>query len=170
MLCRLSLTQNHSALSQHICMRMRLPADAETQARTHLCMYSCLQLRGTPQQLWCGSRRRAQKTSRLMKVAELFQWLSACYTTRRNTRDEGTRVRVNIHVIAMKQLLGKIRSVITGMGIKWEFFSSEATCYSTNRGEREGNNNEGGQWTDGRTTTRKFSSRLKLNKEEEMTK
>lgn len=71
-----------------------------------------------------------------MKVAELFYWLSACCTTRRNTHDEATRVQVNIHVIAMKQLLGKIRSVITGLGIKWEFFISEATCYSTNRGER----------------------------------
>lgn len=36
------------------------------------------------------------------------------------------RLRVNIHVIAMKQLLGKIRSVITGLKIKWEFFISES--------------------------------------------
>lgn len=92
----------------------------------------------------------AQKTSRLMKVAslrELFLWLSTCSTMRQNTHYEGTRVRVNIHVIAMKQLLGKIRSVITGLKIKWEFFISGATCYSTNRGERH--INEGGQRTDG---------------------
>lgn len=36
----------------------------------------------------------------------------------------------------MKQLLGKIRSVITGLKIKWEFFISRTTCYSTNREER----------------------------------
>lgn len=74
-----------------------------------------------------------------MKVArlrELFLWLSTCYTIRQNTHYEGTRVQVNIHVIAIKQLLGKIRSVITGLKIKWEFFISDATCYSTNRGER----------------------------------
>lgn len=48
----------------------------------------------------------------------------------------------------MKQLLGKIRSVITGLKIKWEFFISETTCYSTNRGERH--INERRQGTDGR--------------------
>lgn len=36
----------------------------------------------------------------------------------------------------MKQLLGKIRSVITGLKIKWEFFISRTTCYSINREER----------------------------------
>lgn len=100
----------------------------------------------------------AQKTSRLMKVASLcalFLWLSMRSTMRQNTHYEGTRVRVNIHVIAMKQLLGKIRSVITGLKIKWEFFISGATCYSTNRGERH--INEGGQKTDGGTTTENFS-------------
>lgn len=67
-----------------------------------------------------------------MKVAELFPLMSACFTMRQNTHYESTRLRVNIHVIAMKQLLGKIRSVITGLEIKWDFFISEATCYSTN--------------------------------------
>lgn len=79
----------------------------------------------------------AQRTSRQMKVVSLralFLWLSMGFTTRQNTHYEGTRVRVNIHVIAMKQLLGKIRSVITGFKIKWEFFISATTCYSTNRG------------------------------------
>lgn len=63
----------------------------------------------------------AQKTSSLMKVAslrELFLRLSKRSTMRQNTHYEGTRVRVNIHVIAVKQLLGKIRSVITGLKIK----------------------------------------------------
>lgn len=94
---------------------------------------------------------KAQKTSRLMKVTsllKLFLWLSICSTIRQHAHYKGTRVRVNIHVIAMKQLLGKIRSVITGLKIKWEFFISETTCYSTNRGERR--INEGRQRTDGR--------------------
>lgn len=99
----------------------------------------------------------AQKTGRLMKVAslrELVLWLSMCTTRRQNTHYEGTRVQVNIHVIAMKQLLGKIRSVITGLKIKWEFFISGATCYSTNRGERR--INEGGQLTDGGNNCREL--------------
>lgn len=71
-----------------------------------------------------------------------------------HTHYEGTTVRVNIHVIAMKQLLGKIRSVITGLRIKWEFFISGASCSSTNRGERY--INERGQQTDGRSNFREF--------------
>lgn len=67
---------------------------------------------------------------------------------RQNTHCKGTRVQVNIHAIAMKQLLGKIRSVITGLKIKWEFFISGAACYSTNGGERH--TDEIGQQTDGR--------------------
>lgn len=81
-----------------------------------------------------------------MKVAhlrELFLCLSTRITTRRNTHYEGTRVQVNIHVIAAKQLLGKIRSVITGLKIKWEFFISEATCYSTNGGGERSINEDG---------------------------
>lgn len=79
-----------------------------------------------------------------------------------HTHYEGTRVQVNIHVIAVKQLLGKIRSVITGLKIKWEFFIIEATCYSTNGGG-ERSINEGGQWTDGKTTTENFSLRQQLH-------
>lgn len=69
-----------------------------------------------------------------------WKWLvcvnysSAC--RRAGGRDgthNATRVRVNIHVIAAQQLLGRIRSVITGLKIKWEFFISEAACYSANR-------------------------------------
>lgn len=63
------------------------------------------------------------------------------------------RVQVNIHVIAMKQLWGKIRSVITGLKTKWEFFISESTCYSTNRRKSI---NEDGQWTDGKVTIENF--------------
>lgn len=68
-----------------------------------------------------------------MKVAslrELFFWLSLPSTVRQNTHYEGTRVQVNINVIGIKQLLGKIRSVITGLKMKREFFISGATCYS----------------------------------------
>lgn len=54
---------------------------------------------------------------------------------RDKTQTKSTRVQVNIHVIAMKQLLGKIRSVITGLEIKREFFISGATCYTTEEGE-----------------------------------
>lgn len=86
---------------------------------------------------------------KVVSLSELFCWLSTGSTVRQNTHLEGTRVQVNIHVIAMKQLLGKIRSVITGLKIKWEFFIGGATCYSTNEGERH--INEGGQQTDGRS-------------------
>lgn len=99
----LNLRQNHSAISSHISMCV---ASFCTQHKhTRLCMYSCLQLRGALLQLWCGSRRWAQKTSRLMKVAglcELFLLSSTRFARRHNTQEQGTRLRVNIHVIAMK--------------------------------------------------------------------
>lgn len=117
-------------------MHMRLSAD--TYAHTFMHVFMSPTERNTAAALmW--QQAMAQKTSKLMKVAslrELFLRLSTRSTMRENTHYEGTRVRVNIHVIAMKQLLGRIRSVITGLKIKWEFFISGATCYSTNRGER----------------------------------
>lgn len=65
-----------------------------------------------------------------------WKWLvcvnysGACRRARgRDGTHNATRVRVNIHVIAARQLLGRIRSVITGLKIKWEFFISEAACY-----------------------------------------
>lgn len=61
-------------------------------------------------------------------------------------------LRVNIHVIAMKQLLGKIRSVITGLKLKWEFFISRAARYSTATGERC--INESGQRAGGRNSSK----------------
>lgn len=110
----------------------------QTQTHTFMHVFMSPAERNTAAALmW--QQATAQKTSSLMKVAglrELFLRLSTHSTMRQNTHYEGTRVRVNIHVIAMKQLLGKIRSVITGLKIKWEFFISRATCNSTNRGER----------------------------------
>lgn len=66
----LNLRQNHSAISSHISTCAQLCVHAAPSAQ-RLCMYSCLQLRAALLPLWCGSRRRAQKASRLMKVAGL---------------------------------------------------------------------------------------------------
>lgn len=148
-LCRLNLIQNLSLHFPHIFACICTFLQTQTLTHTFMHVFMSPAERNTAAALmW--QQAMAQKTSRLMKVAslrELFLWLSTCSTMRQNTHYEGTRVRVNIHVIAMKQLLGKIRSVITGLKIKWEFFISGATCYSTNRGERH--INEGGQRTDG---------------------
>ena len=127
-------TKSLRALSTHICMHMHLFADTNTNTHFMHVFMSPAESNTAAALMW--QQAAAQKTSRLMKVAglcELFLWLSICSTMRRSTHYKGTRVRVNIHVIAMKQLLGKIRSVITGLKIKWEFFISAATCYSTNK-------------------------------------
>lgn len=130
----------------------------QTQTHTFMHVFMSPAERNTAAALmW--QQATAQKTSSLMKVAglrELFLRLSTHSTMRQNTHYEGTRVRVNIHVIAMKQLLGKIRSVITGSKIKWEFFISRATCNSTNRGER-GTLMRGDSGQMGGTTTENFS-------------
>lgn len=150
-LCRLNLIQNLSLHFPHIFAWTCTFLQAQTLTHTFMHVFMSPAERNTAAALmW--QQAMAQKTSRLMKVAslsELFLWLSKRSTKRQNTHyeGEGIRVQVNIHVIAMKQLLGKIRSVITGLKIKWEFFHSGATCYSTNRAERY--INEGGQQTDG---------------------
>lgn len=126
---------------------MHMQLFAGTNTNTHVCMYSCLQLRGTPLQLWCGSRRRHKRQAGWWKWLVCVNYSSGCQCAPLWDRTHTSRVQVNIHVIAMKQLLGKIRSVITGLKIKWEFFISGATCYSTNRADRH--INEGRQRTDG---------------------
>lgn len=71
-----------------------------------------------------------------MKVArlrELFLRLVDAHEDEAGTHN-ATRVRVNIHVIAAQQLLGRIRSVITGLKIKWEFFISEAAIAAEQTG------------------------------------
>ena len=135
--CRLNLIQNLSLHFPHI-FACTCAFSADTNTHTFMHVFMSPAERNTAAALmW--QQAMAQKTSKLMKVAslrELFLRLSTRSTMRQNTHYEGTRVQVNIHVIAMKQLLGKIRSVITGLKIKWEFFISAATCYSTNRAAR----------------------------------
>lgn len=142
-------TKSLPALALHICMHMHL---LQTQTRTFMHVFMSPAERNTAVALmW--QQATGQKTSRMMKVGslpELFLCLSTCASMSRCTPYEATRVQVNIHAIAMEQLLGQIRSVITGFKIKWEFFISTATCYSTNRGE--GQINECGQCTDDTTT------------------
>lgn len=113
--------------------------------RPRLCMYSRLQRTGTSAAaaalMWQQAARTKGTQAGWWKWLVCVNYSSACQpriTTRRNTHN-ATRVRVNIHVIAAEQLLGRIRSVITGLEIKWEFFISEAACYSANgrRGREE---------------------------------
>lgn len=83
----LSLIQNHSAISSHISMCMPLSACGTSRH-----VYACIHVSswvGALLQLWCGSRRRAQKTSRLMKVVgpgELFLLSSTRFARRHNTQ------------------------------------------------------------------------------------
>lgn len=93
MLCRLNLIRNLSLhFSPHIfaCTRAFF---ADKHKHTHLCMYSCLQLRGTPLQLWCGSRRQHKRQAAWWKWLVCVNYSSGCQHTPLWDRTHTTRVQ-----------------------------------------------------------------------------
>lgn len=111
-------------------------ADAHTNTRINTCIHvSCREKHCCIFDVAAGNGTKEKQADESGSSMWIIPLLVNGLHEETDAHYKGTRVQVNIHVIAMKQLLGKIRSVITGLKIKWEFFISGAACYSTNRRE-----------------------------------